>query len=276
MVKALVFKGDKKPKKRKRAVADAEDGDTAKALATTTSSAAAAATSTPADPTPDDDDSWVSADLSTDISGPVIIVLPTDTPSCLSCDAQGKVFALPVENAVDGDPTTAEPHDVRQVWVANRIAGTESFSFKGHHGRYLGCDKFGVLGASREAISPEEQFAVIGVADNRGAFAVQTTRDTFVTAADAPKGGVDVRGDGETIEFKSTLRVRMQARFKPKLKIAKEDKAREKISRKELEVLAGRKLDDDEAKKLKRARREGNFHEMMLDVKVKGKHDKFA
>ena len=68
----------------------------------------------------------------------------------------------------------------------------------------------------------------------------------------------------------------MQARFKPRHKIAKEDKAREKISRKELEVMAGRKLSDEEAKKLKRARREGNFHEMMLDVKVKGKHDKFA
>lgn len=38
----------------------------------------------------------------------------------------------------------------------------------------------------------------------------------------------------------------------------------------------GRRLDDDEVKKLKKARREGNFHEVMLDVKVKGKHDKFA
>jgi protein FRG1 len=85
-----------------------------------------------------------------------------------------------------------------------------------------------------------------------------------------------VRGDGEGIEFKSTLRIRIQARFKPKLKVAKEERAKEKISRKELEALAGRKLGEDEVKRLKRARREGNFHEMMLDVKVKGKHDKFA
>ena len=68
----------------------------------------------------------------------------------------------------------------------------------------------------------------------------------------------------------------MQARFKPKLKVAKEEKAKEKISRKELEEMAGRPLDDDVVKALKRARREGNFHEKMLDVKVKGKHDKFA
>ena len=39
---------------------------------------------------------------------------------------------------------------------------------------------------------------------------------------------------------------------------------------------AGEGGGDDEVKRLKRARREGNFHEMVLDVKVKGKHDKFA
>jgi len=269
MVKALVFKGEKKPKKRKRVAADEdEDGaPTSKALTTTTGA--------PATSTTEDDDSWVSAELATDISGPVLIVIPTDTASALSCDSQGKVFSIALENTVANDPSTAEPHDVRQVWVANKIAGTESFSFKGHHGKYLGCDKFGVLSANREAISPEEQFNCIAVADNKGTFALQTQRDTFLTAEDGAKG-VDVRGDGETIEFKSTFRIRMQARFKPKLKVAKEDKAREKISRKELEVLAGRKLDDDEAKKLKKARREGNFHEMMLDIKVKGKHDKFA
>lgn len=68
----------------------------------------------------------------------------------------------------------------------------------------------------------------------------------------------------------------MQARFKPKLKRGKEDKAREKISRKELEEAVGRKLEDDEVRKLKRARREGNYHEALLDVKVKSKHDKYS
>lgn len=48
----------------------------------------------------------------------------------------------------------------------------------------------------------------------------------------------------------------MQARFKPKLKASKEEKAREKISRKELEEAVGRKLEDDEVRRLKKARRE--------------------
>jgi protein FRG1 len=272
MVKALTFKGDRKVnKKRKRAAAAAanetsdgeNEGQSSKALTTTTTS--------------DDDDSWVSAELSTDLTGPIVFVLPTAPPSALASDALGKVFSIPLENIVEDDPQTAEPHDVRQVWIANRIVGTEQFSFKGHQGRYLGVDKFGILSAEREAISPEEQFNCIPVQDNPGTFCVQTQRETFL-AIDEKATATDkvVRGDGEAINYNSTFRIRMQARFKPKLKVAKETAAIKKISRKELEDMVGRRLEDDDVKMLKKARREGNFHEAMLDVKVKGKHDKFA
>jgi len=87
---------------------------------------------------------------------------------------------------------------------------------------------------------------------------------------------VEIRGDASDISFTTTLRVRMQARFKPKLKASKESKALEKISRKELEAVVGRQLEDHEVKRLKQARREGNYHEEILNVRVKGKHDKFA
>lgn len=89
-------------------------------------------------------------------------------------------------------------------------------------------------------------------------------------------GKVDIRGDATTLSFNTTLRIRMQARFKPRIKATKEHRAMEKISRKELEGIVGRRLDDDEVKRLRRARRDGSFHEEVLDVKVKGKHDKFA
>jgi protein FRG1 len=68
----------------------------------------------------------------------------------------------------------------------------------------------------------------------------------------------------------------MQARFKPQMKTSKEEKAREKISRKALEVAVGRRLEDDEVKRLKRARREGDYHEQLLDLKSKDKHDKYS
>lgn len=129
MVSALHFKGDKTKKKRKR-VPELDDADVeakySKSVATTSG-----ATST----ANDDDDSWVNADVPGDISGPILIVLPTEPATCLACDAVGKVFTSTIENFVEGDPSTAEPHDVRQVWVANRVAGTESFSLKGHHGK---------------------------------------------------------------------------------------------------------------------------------------------
>lgn len=124
MVKPLHFKGDKKAKKRKR-VADPSDADAPDSKALATTSAAE-----------QDDDSWVTAEAPSDISGPIVIVLPTDDVSCLACDANGKVFTSVLENVIEGEPTTAEPHDVRQVWVATRVAGTDALSLKGHHGKY--------------------------------------------------------------------------------------------------------------------------------------------
>ncbi|KAF2128170.1 actin-crosslinking protein [Dothidotthia symphoricarpi CBS 119687] len=269
MVKALHFKGDKKAKKRKR-VADPDDAEGSASKAVTTAAPVAKA---------EHDDSWVNADAPSDVSGPIVIVLPTDNPTCLACDANGKVFASGLESVVEGEAVTAataEPHDVRQVFVANRVAGTESVSLKGHHGRYLSCDKHGVLSATATAISPEESFLVIPVPDNPSAFALQTLRDKFLSIDDSATNTPDLRGDVETITFNATLRLRMQARFKPRLKASKEEKAREKISRKELEELIGRRLEDDEVRKLKKARREGNFHETALDMKVKSSHDKYA
>ncbi|KAF2017797.1 actin-crosslinking protein [Aaosphaeria arxii CBS 175.79] len=273
MVKPLHFKGDKKPKKRKR-VPELDDAEVeakySKSVATTT--AASASTSAPAD----DDDSWVTADVPSDVSGPILIVLPTETPTFLACDANGKVFTSEVENFVDGDPATAEPHDVRQVWVANKVAGTDNYSLKGHHGRYLSIDKYGILTATATAISPTESILFIPPPDNPSTFALQTLRETYLSIDESSTKGPEVRGDADSITFNSTFRIRMQARFKPKLRATKEEKAQAKISRKELEEIIGRRLEDDEVKKLKRARREGNFHETALDMKVKSSHDKFA
>ncbi|KAJ0322890.1 hypothetical protein Brms1b_001846 [Colletotrichum noveboracense] len=274
MVKPLSFKGEKKPKKRKRTEADAHDRD---APAGDVVRAGAGSAAAPEDGA-DNDDSWVSADAVTDVVGPIMFVLPTDPPAALASDANGKVFTLGIENIVDGNPTSAEPHDVRQVWVANRIAGTEQFRFKGHHGQYLGCDKNGVLSATSAAVSPLESFNIIATADTPGTFQIQTLRDRFLSVK-PPKPNVttsDVRGDEETTTFNTTWRIRMQARFKPRIKASKEEKAKEKISRKELEEAVGRRLEDDEVRKLKRARREGDYHEQLLKLKVKGKHDKYG
>lgn len=138
MVKPLSFKGDKKAKKRKRGPGEepsaggaAEDNGGKKQQV----GKAAARAAEDGDDNVENDDSWVSADVVSDVSGPVMFVLPTEPPAALACDANGKVFTLPIENIVDGNPATAEPHDVRMVWVANRIAGTENYRFKGSQGK---------------------------------------------------------------------------------------------------------------------------------------------
>jgi protein FRG1 len=125
MVKPLTFKGDKKAKKRKRAEAGDDDrGEGSSKQGSTEGNI-------------EHDDSWVSAEAVTDISGPVMFVLPSSPPSALACDANGKVFTIAIENIVDGNPSSSEPHDVRQVWVANKVAGTENFRLKGSHGKLV-------------------------------------------------------------------------------------------------------------------------------------------
>ncbi|PMD21021.1 actin-crosslinking protein [Hyaloscypha hepaticicola] len=273
MVKALVFKGDKKTKKRKRVDVAEKFGDdevsTSKEVVKTEKE----------DPSVDDD-SWVTAETVGDVVGPIVIVLPSEPPTCVACDTNGKVFASLLENIVEDNPATAEPHDVRQVWIANKVAGTETFSFKGHHGKYLSCDKIGQLSANTEAVSPLESFLSIPTADTPGAFQIQTLRETFLTIKPSTSSKAnalpEIRGDAKGITFNTTFRIRMQARFKPKLKASKEEKASQKISRKELEEAVGRRLEDDEVRRLKKARREGDYHEALLLIKVKNKHDKYS
>jgi protein FRG1 len=137
-----------------------------------------------------------------------------------------------------------------------------------------------MLSANTEAVSPLESFLSIPTADTPGTFQIQTLRDTFlvIQPSNSSKSAAlpDIRGDADSINFNTTFRIRMQARFKPKLKASKEEKAKEKISRKELEEAVGRKLEDDEVRKLKKARREGDYHEALLLIKVKNKHDKYS
>jgi protein FRG1 len=281
-VKALSFKGDKKTKKRKHRALETDDDKSINPASGGGNDA--------------EDDSWVTPDTSSDLSGPTLFVLPTEPPTCLAADAHGNVFASQLENIVEGYADTAEPHDVRQVWVASTVAGTGQMSFKAAHGGYLSCDSIGVLGARREARGIEEGFVVEDV--EVGGKRRWSLRTIASKASEGEKGrrylcavadikpakddeskktvSISLRGDGEAGSDTSRLVIKMQARFKPRLQQNKETKAREKVSRSELERIVGRKLEDDEVKRLKRAKKDGTYHEEILDFRAKGKHDKFA
>lgn len=289
-VKPLSFKGDsKKPKKRKQRSYEEDESGTAVRDGD--------------HPTldPADDDSWTMPDQPSDLTGPTLIVLPTNPPTCLASDAHGNIFASQLENIVESYEETAEPHDVRQVWVASTVAGTGQISFKASHGGYLSCDSIGVLGARREARGMEEGFVVEAVetVEGRQRFRLRTTASK---TADGDKGrrylsttaetstnpsktdredskkkvSISIRGDGEADSNGTQVVLKMQARFKPRLQQHRETKAMEKVSRRELEQVVGRRLDDEEVRRLKRAKKNGTYYEEILDVRVKGKHDKFA
>ena len=83
--------------------------------------------------------------------------------------------------------------------------------------RYLGVDKFGIPSATRDAISAEESFICIP-ASSAGVFGIRSTREKFLVVDADSKAGVEIRGDAETEDDNTGIRVRMQARFKPRLK----------------------------------------------------------
>ena len=139
----------------------------------------------------------------------------------------------------------------------------------------MSCDKVGFLSATCEAVSPEESFLCIPSPETPGTFIIQTVRGTFLTIEEYT-GTTQIRGNADLVSFNTTVRIRMQARFKPRLRANKELKTKEKISRKELEAVVGRRLEDEEVRKLKKARVRGDYHEAILDVRVKGKHDKYS
>ncbi|KAF2221626.1 FRG1-like family-domain-containing protein [Elsinoe ampelina] len=265
MVKSLSFKGDPKPKKRKRAPSP--------------SAAADSLSSAPAQEAPTEENDWVLADHPSEVAGPVLLVFASASPTtCLATDANGTVYASVVENIVEGSPASAEPSEVRQVWVANSVVGSGEVSFRGSNGRYLGVDKEGRASAVREARGVEEGLVVLGLDTSAATFHLKTFKGMYLAAVPSPldpeKILIQAKKDKMTKE--SAVVIRMQAKFKPKLEQAKKDKAYEKIGRAQIEREAGRTLNDDEVKRLKKARKRGTYHEEMLDVRAKGKHDKFA
>lgn len=333
-IKPLSFKGDKKPSSKKRKNAHTSDP-------THTSSTAITST-TDYDIPHSEDDSWTTPSTPLDLSGPLLIVLPTTPPTCLASDAHGSVFASPLENIIEGNPDTAEPHDVRQVWVVTGVPGSgvgrdtdskekerrpREINLKATHGGYLSCDVNGVIGARREARGREESWFVEYVefddevdeklrgktrwrlrsgARPANTKTTSTKSSTYVkdesTEVDQSNEGPYLSAISSTSKSTTSttstlslslsarslpsshtafLTLRMQTRFLPLTSThpsnQQANKQREnKVSRPELERAVGRKLEDAEVRELKRAKRDGTYHESILDLRAKGRHDKFA
>jgi len=158
MVTKLKFKGEKH-KKRKRT--DDEDRQ---------------------EPSKDGDDAdggWVNAQSLDDIStGPLFITFASSPPIAVASDALGRVYAAPIKlSDGDDDLINAEPDDVRQVWIATRLVDSTKISLKTPTGKFLSCDKVGILSASKEAIGPQEEWQPVQRDDG---WALQNVHDKFM------------------------------------------------------------------------------------------------
>jgi hypothetical protein len=155
-----------------------------------------------------------------DLTGPIIFTFSAARSAiCIASDAAGAVFASPLDGAADAeDLASAEPDSVQQVWVCNRVHGTDKFSLKSHAGRYLSCDKHGILAATKEAISPEEEFDFVRSELGGGRWALRDVRERFIGAEERDGGKVEVRGDREEVGYKETWTVRLQKRNKKRVK----------------------------------------------------------
>jgi protein FRG1 len=157
MVTKLKFKGEKH-KKRKRNEDNAEqDGTSSQSRE-------------------NEEEGWVNAESLEDIStGPLFITFASSPPIAVASDPLGKAYA----SALKSDDENVEPDDVRQVWIATRLAESSKVSLKTPTGRFLSCDKFGILSATNEAIGPQEEWQPVHRPDG---WAFQNVYEKFLYA----------------------------------------------------------------------------------------------
>ncbi|KAM3584653.1 hypothetical protein VKS41_003460 [Umbelopsis sp. WA50703] len=250
----LTFKGDKEHKKKKKRKADSEDRNHDKESSS---------------------EGWVLCDQLDDLVGPLFITHPSDPAICLTVNDLELLVPYPIPNLYDDSPA---PTITNQVFIGARVVGSSSaFTLKSSLGKYLSSDKFGVVSVDREAVSMIEEWKPTFT---DGGVGFQNAYDKFLMVDEIVGGGFKVRADAESLGFCETFRVYCQARFKRKIK----------TSKKEVVDATGIELDnikkfqswgsnrymgtEHDMRDLKRAKKQGNLSETLLDRRSKMKSDR--
>ena len=110
-------------------------------------------------------------------SGPLFITFASDPPIALASDPLGKIYASPLKVEEGSNSTDLEPNDVKQVWIATRLAESSKISLKTALGKFLSCDKIGILSATKEAIGPQEEWQPVQREDG---WALQNVFESFM------------------------------------------------------------------------------------------------
>ena len=199
----LKFKGEKTKKKRKR-----EDGDNAEPHTRRRK---------------DDDDrvpeSWVLPEDPLEIRGPTFLMHPSDpTPLCVTYDStRRKVLLHPMVKSEDEQeisPLDYTPTEVSQVWVTTRVAGSPTINLRTGtgEGKFLSCDKYGLVAADREARGPQEEWTPVILSGGMVAF--MNVYEKYLSVDEVAGGTLQLRGDSEEVGFRERFWVKIQHKYK--------------------------------------------------------------
>lgn len=264
----LKFKGDKTKKKRKRE--DEESGPSRSKHVED-----------------EEPETWVMPESAAEIRGPTFVMHPSDpSPISVNFDAtRNRIILHPLDK---DSPSLIEraPTEISQVWVVTRVAGSPTINLRTGtgEGKFLSCDKHGIVSADREARGPEEEWTPVLLPDGMVAF--QNVYENYLSVDEVAGGTLQLRGDSEEVGFRERFWVKIQSKYKKEAH--EEKKKREAVT--EVTVIdetgtnriyqawgAGRSVvSKDDKKELKRARKEGRLAEALLDRRSKLKSDRFC
>ena len=201
----LKFKGEKSKKKRKY-----DEGDDIEASSSSRSRRHVA----------QDDGSperWVHPEQAAEIRGPTFIFHPSDpSPLCVSFDAtRNRITLHPLEKLEDGGSILDRtPSEVTQVWVTTRVAGAGTINLRTGtgEGKFLSCDKHGLVSADREARGPQEEWSPVVLEDGMVSF--MNVYEKYLGIDEVAGGQLTLRGDSDTVGFQERFYVKIQNKYK--------------------------------------------------------------
>ncbi|GBE82200.1 FRG1-like family-domain-containing protein [Sparassis latifolia] len=280
----LKFKGEKTKKKRKRED-DAGEG-----------SSSGVSRRRRKDEDDESPETWVLPEDANEIRGPTFIMHPSDpSPITVTYDStRGRIILHSLDKeGTDGEEPSQPlgilertPTEVSQVWVTTRVAGSPTINLRTGtgEGKFLSCDKHGLVSADREARGPQEEWTPVVLPD--GMIAFMNVYEKYLGVDEVAGGTIALRGDSDQVGFAERFWVKIQNKYK---KEAHEEKKKKELTMDEVNIDeasanklyqawgAGRSVVSDQDKKeLKRARKEGRLAEALLERRAKLKSDRFC
>ncbi|THH26472.1 hypothetical protein EUX98_g7721 [Antrodiella citrinella] len=272
----LKFKGEKTQKKRKRE--GEEEGASSRRRK---------------EDDDENDDTWVLPEQANEIRGPTYILHPSEpSPICVTFDStRGKIVLQSAKDKTEdgAEPSILErtPTEVSQVWVITRVAGSPTINLRTGtgDGKFLSCDKHGLVSAYREARGPEEEWTPVVFPDGMVAF--QNVYEKYLGVDEVAGGTLSLRGDSEEVGFGERFFVKVQSKYKKEATNEERKKKEGVMFDAEFDEVTANKtfqawgagrsvVSVTDKKELKKAKKEGRLSEALLDRRAKLKSDRFC